>query len=100
MATDLQDNTRYRLFKELVDESKAVTIASVSLIACVLALLIAGLSMYNSTAASAKVDYELPKMQDEIDQSVNRTELYIVYIQDLQAELKIHGFEVPPLPEE
>ena len=100
MATDLQDNAKYRLWKEFIGESKAVTIASVALIACVLAVLIAGLSMYNSTASNAKVNYELPKMQAEIDQSEKRTELYIVYVQELYVELKNQGFDPQPLPEE
>jgi hypothetical protein len=100
MATELQDNSRYRLWKEFIDESKAVTIASVSLIACLLSLLIAGLSVYSATTAKAKVDYELPRMQAEIDQSVKRTDLYIVYMQELYVELKDQGLNPAPLPEE
>jgi len=37
------------LFKELVDESKTVTISSVSLIVAVLALLMAWMAVYDST---------------------------------------------------
>jgi len=99
MVTDLQDNSQWRIWKEFIGESKAVTIASVALISSALGLLIAGLSMYNSTAASAKVDYEFPKMQDEIDQTRIRNDLYSIYMQELYVELKNQGFDPPPLPE-
>jgi len=102
MATELQaDENRYhRLFKQFSSESKAVTIASVALIAALLCLLIAWSALNSATHAKAMVEYELQASRNELIETKNRTSLYIVYVQDLQADLKTHGFEVPPLPEE
>ncbi len=80
MATDLQDNAQYRLFKELIGESKTVTIASVAMIACLLAVLLSGLAVYSATTAKAKVDYELEATRTELTESKNRTALYIIYV--------------------
>lgn len=52
-----------------------------------------------SNAAKAKIDYDLPRMQDEIDQTRIRNDLYSIYIQELYVELKNQGFDPPPLPE-
>jgi len=51
MVSDLQaeDNRLNRLFQKFSSESKAVTIASVSLIVCALALLMAWMAVYDST---------------------------------------------------
>jgi len=101
-TTDLNParNEKHQQWDKLRYIPKFIFISMGCVFVAFVASILSVLGLFSSTAANAKVDYELPKMQAEIDQSVNRTELYIVYIQDLQAELKIHGFEVPPLPEE
>ncbi len=48
MVKDLQDNAQYRLFRELIGESKAVTIASVALIVAALSLLMAWMAVHDS----------------------------------------------------
>jgi len=102
MATELQaDENRYhRLFKQFSSESKAVTIASVALIAALLCLLMAWSALNSATHAKAMVEYELQASREELTESKNRTSLYIVYMQELYVEMKAHGLNPPPLPEE
>jgi len=38
--------------------------------------------------------------REELTESKNRTTLYIVYMQELYVEMKAHGLDPPPLPEE
>jgi len=102
MATELQadENRLYRLFKQFSGESKAVTIASVALITALLCLLIAWSALNSATHAKAMVEYELQASREELTESKNRTSLYIVYMQELYVEMKAHGLNPPPLPEE
>jgi len=102
MATELQaeENRLHRLFKQFSSESQAVTIASVALIASLLCLLIAWSALNSATHAKAKVEYELQASRDELTEAKNRTTLYIVYVQQLHADLIIKGLDPPPLPEE
>jgi len=91
---------KYRYLEKLNYVPKFIIISSCCGFLAGVALVLSVLGLFSSTSSSAKVNYELPKMQDEIDLSVKRTDLYIVYVQDLQAELRAKGFEVPPLPED
>ena len=50
------ENQRYRLFRQFSVESRAVVIASVALIAAILALLMSWIAMYDSISARAKVE--------------------------------------------
>jgi len=102
MATELQaeENRIHRLFKQFSSESKAVIIASVALIAALLCLLMSWLALMTAMNADAKVDYELQASREELTESKNRTTLYIVYMQELYVEMKAHGLDPPPLPEE
>ena len=90
---------KYRYLEKLNYVPKFIIISACCGFLAGVALILSVLAMYNSTAASAKVDYEFPKMQDEIDQTRIRNDLYSIYIQELYVELKNQGFDPPPLPE-
>ena len=102
MATELQvDENRYhRLFKQFSSESKAVTIASVALIAALLCLLMAWSALNSATHAKAMVEYELQETRDELTATKNLMTLHNIYLQELYFLLKEHDIDPPPLPEE
>jgi len=65
-----------------------------------LALLVSALSLYNSTAANAKVDYELRATQEEVTIMKNTMALQNVYLQKLYFLMQKEGLDPPPLLEE
>jgi len=91
---------KYRYLEKLNYVPKLIIISACSVFLAGVALILSVLSMYNSTAANAKVDYELTATRAELTESKNRTSLYIVYVQELQSDLITNGFQPPPLPEE
>jgi len=90
MATELQaDENRYhRLFKQFSSESKAVTIASVALIAALLCLLMAWSALNSATHAKAMVEYELQATRNELTALKNEVRLSELYVEELVAEIK------------
>ena len=88
MATELQDNSRYRLFKELVDESKAVTIASVALIVSVLSLLMAFMALNDAKHAKIQVDLSITTMQKDIERLNDQNEVTQIYLRDFKSQQK------------
>lgn len=92
-------NLLQRVIAAIRDESKAVTIAQISMVISAIFSVLCVLAIAAAFNANAKVDYELPKMQDEIDQTRIRNDLYSIYMQELYVELKNQGFDPPPLPE-
>ena len=100
-TTDLnpERSEKYRYLDQLGYVPKFIIISACCGFLALVAVVLSVLAMYNSNAASAKVDYEFPKMQDEIDQTRIRNDLYSIYIQELYVELKNQGFDPPPLPE-
>jgi hypothetical protein len=101
-TTDInpERSEKYRHLEKLGYVPKFIIISACCGFVAFVAMVLSVLAMYNSTSASAKVDYELPRIQAEHDQSVKRTDLYIVYAQELYVLLKDLGLDPPPLPEE
>lgn len=101
-TTDFQSATNLlnRVLDKIKLESRSLETAKLAVIISILfaALTLVGIGIAFKT--NAKVDYELQATRDELTESKNRTSLYIVYVQELQADLIIKGFEPPPLPEE
>jgi len=66
MAQDLQekDNRLHRLFERFSNESKTISIASVSLVISVLALLMAWMSVYDAIHAKTQVEIMLESNAD------------------------------------
>jgi len=95
-----KDNRLNRLFQKFSNESKAVTIASVSLIVSVLSLLMAWSAVNSATNAKAKVDYELRATQQDVTAMKNKITLQTVYLQELYFLMQKKGLEPPPLPGE
>ncbi len=93
-------NLLQRVIAAIREESKAVTIAQVSMVISAIFAVLCVLALAAALSANAKVDYELQATRDELIESKNRTTLYIVYVQDLHAYLTIKGLDPPPLPEE
>jgi len=91
---------KYRYLDKLNYIPKFIIISACCGFLAGMAVILSVLAMYNSTSAKAKVDYELEATRAELTESKNRTTLYIVYVQELHADLIIKGFEPPPLPEE
>lgn len=89
MATDLQDNAKYRLWKEFIGESKAVTIASVSLIVAVLSLLMAWMATYDAIHARA----DNAQQAIHIEQLSDDVATYRFQISLLHADLRAKGYE-------
>lgn len=101
-TTDLnpERSEKYRHLDTLGYVPRFIIISACCAFVAAFALLIGALSLYNSTDANAKVDYELAATRKELLVSQNRTTLYITYVQTLHSDLIIKGFEPPPLPEE
>jgi len=101
-TTDLNParSEKYRHLEKLGYLPKFIIISACCGFLAGVALILSVLSVYSSTSASAKVDYELPKMQAEIDKAIVRNDLYIIYVQELYVELKNQGFDPPPPPED
>ncbi len=94
-----QRSEKYRHLDQLGYVPKFIIISACCGFVAFVAMVLSVLAMYNSNGATAKVDYVLPEMQDEIDQTRIRNDLYSIYIQELYVELKNQGFDPPPLPE-
>ena len=91
---------KYKYLDQLHYVPKFIIISACCGFIAGVALILSVLGLFSSTGASAKVDYELQATRAELTATKNKTELYIVFVQDLHAELKAKGFEPPPLPEE
>lgn len=95
-----EESKIYRLFKEFQNESRTIIISSIALIVSLLTWFIAGISLYTSTSADAKVDYELKAHEDIDRQNREKIDLWIAYTMTLRAKMEAAGLEPPPLPED
>jgi len=93
-------NLLQRVIAAIRDESKAVTIAQVSLIISIVFSLLCVLAIAAAYNANAKVDYELQETRDERTAMKNAKILNNVYLQELYLIMKDADLEPPPLPEE
>ncbi len=69
-------------YKDRLVDNAAVVIAALAVLIASGALMFSGIAMY--AAVDAKEE----------------TEVYEIYVNNLHADLKAHGFELPPLPGE
>ena len=95
----VEENRLYQLFKQFSRESVLIILVSVCVITSLTAILVAVLALNSGAHAEVKIEYELPKMQDEIDKARTRNDIYFMYMQELYVELKNQGLDPPPLPE-
>ena len=93
-------NQTYRLFERFSQQSNAIVIASISLLAAVLSALLAALAIFSATSAGSKVDYELEASREEVRNLHRSTELWRAHTVVLRARMEAAGLEVPPLPDE
>jgi len=86
MADELQADTNRlnRLFQKFSQESKAVSIAIVSLVIAALSLLMAWLAVYDATTAKVTVEIQNQQIQDLEDEF----RLLELYVMELTVELK------------
>lgn len=100
-TTDLnpERSEKYKYLDKLNYVPKFIIISACCVFLTAVCLLVSVLSLYNSTNANAKVDYELQATRAEVTVMKNTVELQIVYLQELYFLLKEHEIEPPPLPE-
>ncbi len=101
-TTEFQSATNLlnRVLDKIKLESRALETAKLAVIISVVFAVLTLVGIAAAFKTSAKVNYEFPRMQDEIDQTRIRNDLYSMYMQELYVELKNQGFDPPPLPEE
>ncbi len=94
-----QRSEKYRYLDQLGYVPKFIIISACCGFVAFVAMVLSVLAMYNSTDANAKIDYELTATRGELEKAKTMTEVWILYNNELHAELKAQGFEIPPLPE-
>lgn len=89
MAQDLQekDNRLHRLFEKFSNESKTISIASVSLVISILALLMAWMAVYDAIHANAQVTVML-ESNAELKKEVRLLQMKVDH---LNAKLDVEG---------
>lgn len=102
MADELR--TEANLFQRLLDrfqeESNAVAISKVSVVVALLSLLMAFMALDNAKDAKTIVEVELRYERAHVKELTDEIKVWQIYSAKIHADLKAHGFEPPPLPEE
>jgi len=93
-------NEKHQQWDKLRYIPKLILLSGCAVFLAALSLVIATLSLYNSTDSNAKVDYELQATRAELTITKNLMTLHNVYLQELYFLLKENDIEPPPLPEE
>lgn len=100
-VTDLRAETN--LLKQAIDTIKtgaaSLTHSKLAVIIAVLGLLLtsllSALAVYSSASAKAMVEYELEATRQEIVLMKNEVRLLEVYVQDLEATIKVNEYVTP-----
>ena len=91
---------KYRHLEKLGYVPKFIIISACCGFLAGVAVILSVLSLYSSTGASAKVDYELQATRAERVAMRNLIALHNVYLQEVYVIMRDAELEPPPLPEE
>lgn len=93
MVSELQDNTRYRLFEKFSTESKAITIAAVALIVSVLALLMSWMAVYDAIQAKSTIEADERYSAESYRQLEREYRLLQLKVDEHRAAMMAHGID-------
>jgi len=92
MVTELQDNSRYRLFEKFSKESTAIVIAGISLVVSTVFAIIAALAMDSANQANAIAE----TWQAKYSETERECRITQDYYSDVLIELGKLGIEINP----